>query len=100
MTKELIAKIKGLEQYLTTSRPVSSSTVLEVYTQWCTETGKPSPRRKSSGCISCLRKYINEMVSSVPKEPMKKKNNNAKKKKNEKSKNEEHLTSQKEEVVK
>lgn len=97
MTKELIANIRDLEQYLTTSRPVSSSTVLEVYTQWCTETGKPSPRRKSSGCISCLRKYINEMVSSIPKEPKKK--NNAKKK-NEKSRNEEHLTSQKEEVVK
>lgn len=99
MTKELIAKIRVLEQYLTSSRPVSSSTVLEVYTQWCTETGKPSPRRKSSGCISCLRKYINEMVCSLPKESKKKKKTNAKKK-NEKLSNEEHLTSQKEEVVK
>lgn len=65
MEKCLIERIDKLRIHLTTSQPVKLQEVVDTWNEFCMAIGQPKARKHPTGCISCVRHMIQDMVKHI-----------------------------------
>ena len=73
ISKELRKRISELEPYLTNGRPINGNIIVDTYNEFKGNDPKTGRAQPYTGCGSCLRRMLKEMVNVVHKEEEKQK---------------------------
>lgn len=69
MEVSLIKRIDALRIHLTTSTPVKLQEVVDTWNEFVVAIGMPKARKQPTGCISCIRNLIKDMVKHIDRLP-------------------------------